>query len=110
MLGQCQIAEVRYGAVSAFLNTSNKETKLPPKSMYEMLCNYVGLLEDASSFSTGMLAKLDDEVQACLNGNGVAKKGTYLYFLLYIFMHCHSNPSTPTPWGIWRGGIHFLGV
>jgi hypothetical protein len=50
-----------------------------------MLCNYVGLIEDASNFSTAMLAKLDDEVQACSNRNGVAKKGIYLYSLPYIF-------------------------
>jgi hypothetical protein len=88
VLGMCQIAEERYSAVSAFLsNTSSedKETELPPKSMYEMLCNYVGLIEDASNFSTAMLAKLDDEVQACSNRNGVAKRGIYLYSLPYIF-------------------------
>jgi hypothetical protein len=87
VLGKRQIAEERYSAVFAFLsNTSSKDTKLPPKSMYEMLCNYVGLIEDASNFSTAMLAKLDDEVQACSNRNGVAKKGINLYFLPPIYL------------------------
>ena len=74
-MGKCQIAQKHYPAVSSFLKTSDNTIDLPPKHMYEMLCNYVGLIEDASNFASGILTKLDGDVHACLNGNGVAKKG-----------------------------------
>ncbi len=52
--------------------------------MYEMLCSYVGLLENASNFSTNMLAELDVELKACSRDDGSAKKGLYFKNIINI--------------------------
>lgn len=70
MMGKCEIVDDQFRAVASFLEASEDSSDVPPKPMYEMVCQYVGKLEEESTFSTTVLQKCDAEVAEYMADNG----------------------------------------
>lgn len=81
-MGKCEIVDDQFRAVVLFLEVNRDSSEVPPKQMYEMICQYVGKLEEVSTFSTTVLQKCDAEVAEYMADNG-PKRGKLFKYLSY---------------------------
>lgn len=84
-MGKCEIVDDQFRAVVLFLEVNRDSSEVPPKQMYEMICQYVGKLEEVSTFSTTVLQKCDAEVAEYMADNG-PKRGKLFNNLSYIIV------------------------
>ena len=72
-MGKCEIVDDQFRAVASFLEANRDSSDVPHKPMYEMVCQYVGRLEEVSAFSTTVLQKCDVQEAEYMADNGPQK-------------------------------------